>query len=186
MQVSRDKPDISCDRRKGERLARRVSLALLLLLLSACAAAPEREGVRAAPPDISLPPLVRVDDEAGLNEHLIALTDKRIAEFLARGPEILIGLEGGEISAILGKPNFVRHDAPAEVWMYQSPSCHLDLFLYSGEKWHANLRDKEKKRIGKGKMPIYRVTFFEIRSRSVFQANGPRCLSSLLKGRRPA
>ncbi len=49
---------------------------------------------------------------------------------LARGPQRFEGLEGREVLAALGDPNFRRRDKPAEVWQYYGPGCILDLFLY--------------------------------------------------------
>jgi hypothetical protein len=45
-------------------------------------------------------------------------------------PDDIMGLDRGEVEALLGEPGLVRHDSPAEVWQYQSGGCVLDLFLY--------------------------------------------------------
>ncbi len=49
---------------------------------------------------------------------------------LAGSPQRFEGLEGKDVLAALGDPNFRRRDKPAEVWQYYGPGCILDLFLY--------------------------------------------------------
>jgi len=41
-----------------------------------------------------------------------------------------MGLDRGAVRKLLGEPRLIRHDAPAEVWQYQTASCVLDLVLY--------------------------------------------------------
>ena len=47
------------------------------------------------------------------------------------GPEDLTGLDGLQIQALLGLPDFRRRDPPAELWQYAGPGCILDAFLYA-------------------------------------------------------
>lgn len=42
----------------------------------------------------------------------------------------IMGLDRGAVRKLLGEPRLIRHDAPAEVWQYQTASCVLDLVLY--------------------------------------------------------
>ena len=42
----------------------------------------------------------------------------------------IMGLDRGALRKLLGEPRLIRHDAPAEVWQYQTTSCVLDLVLY--------------------------------------------------------
>ncbi len=65
---------------------------------------------------------------------------------LALGPSHFEGLDAKEVEGALGDPNFLRREAPAEVWQYYGPGCILDLFLYAapgGERVaHAELRGR--------------------------------------------
>jgi hypothetical protein len=88
----------------------------LSLLLAACVGNPEMQSASSrvrppgggdpAPQQAALPP-VKVDRPAALR-----------------------GLDARQVSAVLGRPSFVRRDAPAEIWQYRVHACTLDLFLY--------------------------------------------------------
>ena len=47
-------------------------------------------------------------------------------------PEItsLEGRSAVDLEALLGSPQFLRRDAPAEYWQYRGDACVLDLILY--------------------------------------------------------
>jgi|TARA_R110000868_G_scaffold193272_2_gene438049 hypothetical protein len=47
-----------------------------------------------------------------------------------RDPGRLLDLGLHDLSAILGKPAFIRNDMSAVVWQYRTDACVLDLFLY--------------------------------------------------------
>ncbi|MGE0743829.1 MAG: hypothetical protein AB7K86_01225 [Rhodospirillales bacterium] len=73
------------------------------LVLSGCAGpAPEQGAARAAP----------------------------TAEALRLDPKGLIGMDGARLRQLLGAPQFVRHEATAEVWRYRYGTCQVYLFLY--------------------------------------------------------
>jgi hypothetical protein len=48
----------------------------------------------------------------------------------------------------LGKPDFTRHDPPAEIWQYRGSTCVLDVFLYPEEGelkvLHVATRDRDR------------------------------------------
>jgi hypothetical protein len=46
------------------------------------------------------------------------------------GPAPLKGLDHTQVTALLGEPQFMRRDRPAQIWQYRSARCALDLFLY--------------------------------------------------------
>jgi hypothetical protein len=46
-------------------------------------------------------------------------------------PKELIGLDKAAITALIGKPGFLRIDPPAELWRYRQAGCILDIFLYA-------------------------------------------------------
>ncbi len=136
-------------RARGRILPPLVVVAAVLTLV-ACAApnqakmpsnSPAQPAAYTAPPDHSLPP-------AGADAAHPSLAD------LARGPQRFEGLEGKDVLAALGDPNFRRRESPAEVWQYYGPGCILDLFLYDdvpgasagtvpdGKVAHAELRGR--------------------------------------------
>ncbi|MCE2509489.1 MAG: hypothetical protein J4G10_00680 [Alphaproteobacteria bacterium] len=45
-------------------------------------------------------------------------------------PGELVGLDKEGVQALLGAPQLIRRDGPAEVWQYTANACILDLFLY--------------------------------------------------------
>lgn len=160
---------------KGWRCA---MVALALLLPTACA--------RPDAPQISAPTDPALDAQAALPGGTPPLPpekplDERVIALLNRGPELLIGIGPDQITAYLGAPALVRHDAPAEVWMYQSQTCHLDLFLYSSEPWRDDLRERERRQ---QTASDYRVTYYEIRGPNGETAPGGRsCVSALVEAR---
>ncbi len=68
-------------------------------------------------------------------------------DFIGYGPDRLL--------PILGAPDFVRRDGPAQVWQYRAKHCVLDLFLYeTGE--NSRVEHVELRRRGHGAEPIDR------------------------------
>ncbi len=43
----------------------------------------------------------------------------------------LIGLDGGALEGLLGRPTLVRSERQAQYWRYSLGECQLDLFLYA-------------------------------------------------------
>ena len=60
----------------------------------------------------------------------------------------LVGLTAANASKLLGQPQLLRQEDPAEIWQYRSDRCVLDLYLYGppGEQkvQHAELRRQSK------------------------------------------
>jgi hypothetical protein len=77
-------------------------------------------------------------------------------------PEDILGLAADAIEKLLGRPELVRRDAPAQVWQYRSASCIVDLYLYPEKT-------------------SYRVAFIEARDRSAARMAADRCFDSLAK-----
>lgn len=46
------------------------------------------------------------------------------------GPEMLVGLDQGQIELLLGTPADVREQPPATVWSYRAKNCALNVFFY--------------------------------------------------------
>jgi len=53
---------------------------------------------------------------------------------LSATPTELVGLERDGIQSLLGEPQLIRRDGPAEVWQYTAYTCILNLFLYEVSK----------------------------------------------------
>ena len=51
-------------------------------------------------------------------------------ERITPGPDQLAGSDSRQVSQILGTPDLVRRDGPAEIWHYAGDSCRLLVFLY--------------------------------------------------------
>ncbi len=59
----------------------------------------------------------------------------------AAGPEDMIGLDGGSVTRLLGRPGFTRVEGPAQVWQYASRSCVLDIVFYDSKAAYLEARD---------------------------------------------
>jgi hypothetical protein len=81
-------------------------------------------------------------------------------------PASLRGIDGSQLTGLLGTPRFKRRDDPAEIWQYRTESCSLDFFLY---------RSKDD--------PAYRVRHVEARGRGPAPQTEKECLAGLLKAR---
>lgn len=79
-----------------------------------------------------------------------------------RDPGRLMKLSRGDLSTMLGAPNFVRRDVSAEVWQYKTGSCILDLFLYKAPD-------------------DFKVAYYEFRSPLLGQVSNDECFTALLK-----
>jgi hypothetical protein len=82
-------------------------------------------------------------------------------------PRALIGLTGPQIAEMLGRPGFVRRDAPAEIWQYRGSDCVLDVFLYADGS-------------------SARVQHVELRPRQPARPTTPACFAGMLGPTRPA
>ncbi|TQV79881.1 hypothetical protein [Denitrobaculum tricleocarpae] len=48
-------------------------------------------------------------------------------------PEQLLTMTRDDLNGLLGQPDLVRRENPAEIWQYRGKNCVLDLFLYNEE-----------------------------------------------------
>lgn len=76
----------------------------------------------------------------------------------------LVGQTGQQVKALVGAPDFNRHDSPAEIWQYRSADCRVDLFLYKNG-------------------PALKVEHVEVRGISIKNVSPEKCLSDLLRKR---
>jgi len=86
---------------------------------------------------------------------------------LFRSPNQLMGLDRGGVSALLGEPDLVRREEPAEIWQYVTAGCVFDVVLYD-----AGSR--------------YRVTYLEARDAAADRLAPRPCLNRLLRERQAA
>ncbi|HIJ43199.1 MAG: hypothetical protein QF511_02120 [Rhodospirillales bacterium] len=151
---------------------------IFLFSLAACSAPPRIPQAAAAPK-----PIIKTDIKALDSKELVksarrppsspALTPTRKenrdefgGKYIPR-PKQMVGLERGQVTAFLGQPDFIRKDAPAEVWQYRGGVCILDLFLYEEKNGDT-----------------YKVAHFEVRGRAEVSVAREECFQSLLKDRR--
>ncbi|MFZ0694439.1 MAG: hypothetical protein WAN51_09880 [Alphaproteobacteria bacterium] len=85
---------------------------------------------------------------------------------LGHKPNELVGLSADQVTNLLGKPSFVRHDMPAEVWQYRARDCVLDVFLYPPVKSGG---DKE-----------HTVLYYELRGKNAQKISGEGCYGALI------
>ncbi len=75
-------------------------------------------------------------------------------------PTELVGLGKEGVQDLLGEPQLIRRDGPAEVWQYTANACILDLFLYEVGEHH-------------------RVEYMELRTQPGEDAARERCYEQL-------
>jgi hypothetical protein len=86
-------------------------------------------------------------------------------------PGQLLGLDGDNLTGLLGAPRFTRRDPPAQLWRYRGKSCVLDVFLF------------KKAGSGSGSGSGSVVRHFEARSLSKTSMTARICLRALLIAR---
>ena len=82
-----------------------------------------------------------------------------------RTPTELVGLKKEGVQDLLGDPQLIRRDGPAEVWQYTANACILDLFLYE---------------IGEN----YRVEYMELRTQPGEDTARERCYEQLRQAKK--
>lgn len=122
------------------------------LLLAACAAPDDEQRMEdAAIPAPSAPETVAPAQAA------LAAPDRAA---IKANPARLKGMSADAVRALIGSPDFLRRERPAEVWQYYGRGCVLDLFLY-------------------GENGVGRVAHVDLRARGETREPDPLCLSSL-------
>ena len=79
-------------------------------------------------------------------------------------PGQLMGLDRGGLTALLGKPDLVRREQPAEIWQYLASDCVFDVVLYETGRQ-------------------YRVTYLEARNAEADRLQARPCLNQILRAR---
>lgn len=81
-------------------------------------------------------------------------------------PAQLIGIDPARLDKLLGRPDLVRREPPAEIWQYRGAACIFDVFLYE-------------------EAGAQRVTYIEARNQEAEQTAPRPCLNGLLRARLP-
>ncbi len=81
-------------------------------------------------------------------------------------PARLMGLDAAELALLLGAPDLLRREPPAEIWQYRGATCVFDVFLYeqTGQQ---------------------RVTYLEARDGTAQRIGARACLNELFRARLP-
>ena len=97
-----------------------------------------------------------VDLPTAVTLGISALDEKGAREFK--------GQKTASVVSVIGRPDFVRKDGPAQIWQYRSRACILDLFVYGGK-------------------PDQKIAHSELRGSAVGKAPATGCFAKLLEGR---
>jgi len=84
-------------------------------------------------------------------------------------PATLKGASASDVVGIIGNPEFIRKDQPAEIWQYRGTDCTLDIFLYQSVSGAP-----------------FKVDYIETRARPNGPTTNKTCLASILKEREAA
>lgn len=79
-------------------------------------------------------------------------------------PDKLLGLDRDGLGALLGTPDLIRREAPAEIWQYVASDCVFDVVLYQ-------------------RGTDYAVSYLEARDAAAAVQPARACLSQLLRAR---
>lgn len=124
----------------------------LLIVLGAC---------QASKPAV-IPPVPEAAPEATQPEPATAALPPE--PVINDDPQQLMGLGPRALRTLLGEPELVRREAPAEIWQYRGEACVFDVFLYdtAGQR---------------------KVTYIEARDGAAQQIETRACLNGLLRAR---
>lgn len=80
-------------------------------------------------------PIVQPDrsqSSEATNNRLVALRVQRTPSPVAKPmePDLILGLAQAEVEGIIGKPDAVRDEPPAIVWVYEGEQCTLGVYFY--------------------------------------------------------
>ncbi len=132
-----------------------IALVRAAVMLAACETPGDGSGNDADPA-----PQVTSDAVATTPEVAALPRDAKIDD----DPERLIGLGSNGLYDLLGMPELVRRESPAQVWQYRGATCVFDVFLYDeGDD--------------------SRVTYVEARDTHGNAGEARQCLNELLRAR---
>ena len=131
-----------------------------LVLLGACQAPPKPAVI---PPVTETPGAVpdAVPEAAQPDPATAALPPEPV---INDDPQQLMGLDPSALNALLGEPELIRRETPAEIWQYRNEGCVFDVFLYDTSSGRE-------------------VTYIEARDDAAQQIETRACLNGLLRAR---
>ena len=148
-----------------------VVAAALALVLAACESVQDSEPAPAAAVETELPAADDpVPEESVGEDPMDALLEDPAYTILPPEPQIddnpdrLMGLDRIGIDSLLGRPDLIRREPPAEIWQYRGESCVFDVFLYE-------------------QAGNTRVTYLEARDPTARRIEARGCLYELLRAR---
>ncbi len=149
------------------------AVALAVLALSACQIPPRsatQNTAQSATPAASETPEQAARGAAGPEAAPQTAPDRTETAALPPAPRIdddparLMGLDAAGLAKLLGAPELLRREPPAEVWQYRGESCVFDVFLYEAAGGQ-------------------RVTYLEARDATARRIDARGCLNQLLRAR---
>ena len=153
----------------------RLTLLCGLLGLAACQTTGKTPGktpddaakVPVAPAAVASPETVPVTQAPARPPQVVARPPEPVEPPIDDNPDQLMGLDRSGLTALLGKPDLVRREQPAEIWQYLAANCVFDVVLYdSGQR--------------------YRVTYLEARNAEADRLAPRPCLNQILRARQAA
>jgi hypothetical protein len=138
---------------------------LIGFAFGACQAAPQGESGAQSPaiqpaPEPASQAAPAAQEQPGRSETAALPPAPKIDDDPAR----LMGLDRAGLAKLLGDPELMRREPPAEIWQYRGGSCVFDVFLY-----------EEAGR--------QRVTYLEARDGAAQRVGARGCLNELLRAR---
>lgn len=151
----------------------RAAAAGLALLAAACVAPdgasqsgdtqmPEKEA--STEPQAGAAPAANTNGAGGLASGVRTVGSRKPGRY---DPEEFVGYRPDTLLPVLGAPDFVRRDGPAQIWQYRAENCVFDLFLY---------RDGG----------VSRVDHVELRERGATTESAEACYARMRQTRKPA
>ncbi len=106
------------------------------MLLTACAAP---QNTPRSDVNIGAPAATDTRPERAIETPAAQEGRKTAARTVGPSSEKLIGMTNEDITAVFGRPVFVRRDPPGEFWRYRAKSCVLELYFYRRDgTWRAD------------------------------------------------
>ncbi|WP_282604707.1 hypothetical protein [Pelagibius sp. Alg239-R121] len=154
----------SADMPPARHLPILIAIALSAVVLAGCAQSRKVPSAGSeAQTSSSIPSNTPSSEKAPVQESALPKSD---LPKIDDDPSQLIEMTRDDLNALLGQPDLVRRENPAEIWQYRGKGCILDVFLYS-----------ENDR----KDSPFKVVYSEARGRETGTTDQRACLNELLR-----
>ena len=151
--------------RKGIGYGRVMGAALLVAVLTGCEGMtlqlPLIFAPQSAQPEVEPEPPAATTPQPATEPEIAALPPEPVID---DDPARILGLGPDKLTELLGQPELMRHEPPAEIWQYRGKTCVFDVFLYQ-------------------EAGSVRVTYLEARDGSAQRIAERDCLNQLLRAR---